>query len=265
VLYTPVHSMIDQSLHAKLGAETTNGDGFGIGWYDPAPTPGVFRSTEPAWNDRNLHEVAAHVASPLFFAHLRAAIGSAVQQTNCHPFRHDRWLWMHNGYVSDFARVKRDLMLAVDDALFPEIEGQTDSEILFYVALSFGLEDDPPAAVARTVGLVETLGRARGIDHPFQGTIATTDGDLIWAFRYSSDHRSRSLYFSRNIRILRDLYPDKNVLSEASDDARLVVSEPIGDLPGAWVEMPESSYSVVGKGRDLLLDFAPRPAQTSVR
>jgi glutamine amidotransferase len=260
VLYTPVHSMIDQSLHAKLGAETTNGDGFGIGWYDPAPTPGVFRSTEPAWNDRNLHEVAAHVASPLFFAHLRAAIGSAVQQTNCHPFRHDRWLWMHNGYVSDFAQVKRDLMLAVDHVLFPEIEGQTDSEILFYVALSFGLEDDPANAVARTIGLVETLGRARGIDHPFQGTIATTDGDLIWAFRYSSNHRSRSLYFSRNVRILRDLYPDKNVLSEASDDARLVVSEPIGDLPGAWVEMPESSYGVVGKGRDLLLDFAPIPA-----
>ena len=51
VLYTPAHSLIDQSLHSKLGAETTNGDGFGIGWYDAAPVPGVFRSIEPAWND----------------------------------------------------------------------------------------------------------------------------------------------------------------------------------------------------------------------
>ena len=32
VLYTPVHSLIDQSLHSRLGAETTNGDGFGVGW-----------------------------------------------------------------------------------------------------------------------------------------------------------------------------------------------------------------------------------------
>ena len=79
VLYTPVHSLIDQSLHSKLGAETTNGDGFGVGWYGAAAIPGVFRSTEPAWNDQNLRELAGHVTSPLYFAHNRAAIGSAVR------------------------------------------------------------------------------------------------------------------------------------------------------------------------------------------
>ena len=47
VLYTPVHSLIDQSLHSKLGAETTNGDGFGIGWYDACRAePG--RGQDPA-------------------------------------------------------------------------------------------------------------------------------------------------------------------------------------------------------------------------
>ena len=77
VLYTPAYSLIDQSLHSRLGAETTNGDGFGVGWYDAAPVPGVFRSIEPAWNDQNLRELAGHLSSPLFFAHIRAAIGSA--------------------------------------------------------------------------------------------------------------------------------------------------------------------------------------------
>jgi predicted glutamine amidotransferase len=114
VLYTPVHSLIDQSLHSRLGAETTNGDGFGVGWYDAEPAPGLFRSTEPAWNDRNLRELAGHISSRLFFAHIRAAIGSAVQQTNCHPFRHGRWLFMHNGFIDGFAAVKRDLVMAVD-------------------------------------------------------------------------------------------------------------------------------------------------------
>ena len=61
--------------------------------------PGVFRSIEPAWNDENLRELAGHMRSHLFFAHIRAAIGSAVQQTNCHPFRHGRWLFMHNGFI----------------------------------------------------------------------------------------------------------------------------------------------------------------------
>src|SRR5215469_6847062 len=88
VLYTPVHSLIDQSLHAKLGAETTNGDGFGVGWDDTEPVPGVFRSTEPAWNDQNLHEITTHVTSPLFLAPSRAAGGSVVQHTHCHPFGH---------------------------------------------------------------------------------------------------------------------------------------------------------------------------------
>ncbi|HEY8583803.1 MAG TPA: hypothetical protein VIL49_12675, partial [Capillimicrobium sp.] len=52
-LYVGPHSLVGQSLHARLGAEPTNGDGFGVGWYADPPTPGIFRSTEPAWNDAN--------------------------------------------------------------------------------------------------------------------------------------------------------------------------------------------------------------------
>jgi predicted glutamine amidotransferase len=264
VLYTPVHSLIDQSLHSKLGAETTNGDGFGVGWYSAAaPAPGVFRSTEPAWNDQNLRDLAGHISSPLFFAHIRAAIGSAVQQSNCHPFRHGRWLWMHNGFIDGFAAVKRDLVLAVDESLFPQIKGQADTEVLFYLALTFGLEDDPPDAVARAIGLVEACGHRRGVTYPFQGTIAATDGESVWAFRYSSEGKSRSLFFTRDVRLLREPYPEREILREVSEDARLVVSEPIGDLPVAWVEMPEASYGVVGKGREQLLPFAPKPPHNS--
>ncbi len=195
-LFSPQNSLIDQSLHSKLGAEATNGDGFGVGWYDDGPVPGVFRSIEPAWNDQNLREISAHLTSGHFFAHLRAAIGSAVQQTNCHPFRHGRWLFMHNGYIDEFATVKRDLVLAVDESLYPEIAGQADTEILFYLALTLGLKDDPPDAIARAIGLVEAVGRRKGIKYPFQGTIATTDGDRTWAFRYSSEGKSRSLFFT---------------------------------------------------------------------
>ena len=262
-LYTPAHSLIDQSLHSRLGAEPTNGDGFGVGWYDGESTPGVFRSIEPAWNDENLRELAGHVRSHMFFTHIRAAIGSPVQQTNCHPFRHGHWLWMHNGFIDQFAMMKRDLVLAVDESLYPEIKGGTDSEVLFYLALTLGLEDDPPAAVARAVGIVEECGRRRGVEYPFQGTIATSNGERVWAFRYSSEGKSRSLFFSRDIQTLRDLYPDRPILQHLSDDARLIVSEPIGDLPGAWNEVPESSYSVAGGGDDQLLPFTVTPARVS--
>jgi predicted glutamine amidotransferase len=135
-LCKPTYSLIDQSLYARLGATTTNGDGFGVGWYTDAETPGLFRSVEPAWNDRNLRELAGHVRSPLFFARIRASTGTAIQQTNCHPFRYGRWLWMHNGVVGDFPRVKRDLVLTIDERLYPWIEGSADSEVLFYLALT---------------------------------------------------------------------------------------------------------------------------------
>ena len=107
LLYKPAHSLIDQSLHSRLGAETTNGDGFGVGWYDVNGRAGVFHSTEPAWNDRNLREIAGHVSSGLVFAHIRASSGSPIQETNCHPFRHDNWLWMHNGAVAGSTTLPR--------------------------------------------------------------------------------------------------------------------------------------------------------------
>ena len=262
VLYTPVHSLIDQSLHSRLGAETTNGDGFGVGWYDATPVPGVFRSIEPAWNDPNLRELAGHISSHLFFAHVRAAIGSAVQQTNCHPFRYGRWLFMHNGFIDGFAAIKRDLVLTVDESLFPEIKGQSDTEVLFYLALTFGLPGDPPDAVARALGFVEACGRARGVEFPFQGTIATTDGVRMWAFRYSSEGSSRSLFYSTDVSTLRHQHPDNPMLHEVSDETRLVVSEPLGDLAGAWNEVPESSYGVIQEGQDELRPFAPQaPSQ----
>ena len=187
LLYRPEHSLIDQSLHSKLGAETTNGDGFGVGWYGEGNTPGIYRSIDPAWNDRNLQNISAHIRSPLVFAHIRAAIGSAVQETNCHPFCHGKWLFMHNGFIDGFHDIKRDLTLAVDPSLYASIEGSSDTEVFFYLALTFGLEDDPPAAVAAAVGLIEDVGRKHGFENPIQMTVATTDGTSVWAFRYSSE------------------------------------------------------------------------------
>jgi glutamine amidotransferase len=244
-------SLIDQSLHARLGATTTNGDGFGVGWYGDDETPRVYRSTHPAWNDRNLRELAAGISSPLFFAHIRASTGTAIQETNTHPFRHGRWLWMHNGLIRDFPRVRRELMLAIDDSLFNSIEGT-------YLALTFGLESDPVAAVEQMVGLVEDTGHRHDVEDPIQMTVATTDGRTIWAFRYSSEGDSRTLYFTTRMDELKALYPDFHELDALSDETRVVVSEPLGDLPGVWNEAPESHVGIVQPGADELRPFAPR-------
>jgi predicted glutamine amidotransferase len=258
LLYRPEHSLIDQSLHSKLGAETTNGDGFGIGWYGAGEVPAVYHSVEPAWNDRNLRDMASAIESPLVFAHIRAAIGSAVQETNCHPFRYGKWLFMHNGFIGDFRTVKRDLVLAVDPSLYPFIEGSSDTEVMFFLALTFGLEDDPPGAMESAVGLIEEIGRAHDVEHPIQMTVATTNGENLWAFRYSSERNSRSLFYSTDVPTLKEVHPEVEILARVSDESRLVVSEPVRDLPGAWNEVPESSYGVVQPGQDELHEFRPK-------
>jgi len=258
LLYKPSHSLIDQSLHSRLGVETTNGDGFGMGWYGEQLAPSLYKSIEPAWNDRNLKELAHSVRARLVFAHIRASTGTPVQQSNCHPFRRGKWMWMHNGSIARFQEVKRDLVLAIDPSFYGEIEGSTDSETFFFLALTLGLEHDPPAAVERAVGLIERVGHSHGIEHPMQMTVAVSDGDTLWAFRYSSVGRSRSLFYSTKVATLRAQYPDNPVFHYLSDETRLVVSEPLGELAGAWNEVPESSYGVVNHGHDDLRKFTPR-------
>ena len=264
LLYKPKHSLIDQSLHAKLGPCTTNGDGFGIAWYDESDAPILYRGIDPAWNDQNLRELSAHIRSRLVFAHIRSSTGTPVQHTNCHPFRHGKWLWMHNGLITDFEDIKRELVLGIDPGLYPNIKGSSDTEIFFFLALTFGLEDDPVLAVERAVGFIEHVGRRCGIEYPVRMCVAATDGQKIWGFRYSTEGRSPSLYYSTRVDTLRELYPDNLVLRTVSDESRLIVSEPLGDLPGAWNEVPENTCGVIQPGEDYLRPFTPRTTDPRV-
>jgi predicted glutamine amidotransferase len=248
LLFNSQHGIVDQSLHSRMGAEPTNGDGFGLAWYGTGEGPALYHSVAPAWADANLRELAAHVESPLFLAHVRAAIGSPVQQTNCHPFRHGRWVFVHNGYVGDFHAIRRDLMLAIEPSLFAGIMGSTDTEVVFGLARTFGLEDDPIRALERTVGLIEATAAKRGVEPMVQGTFGVSDGVSLWAVRYATEGRARSLFASVDVATIQQLYPDSPRFARLTDDDRLIASEPFSELPGLWHEVAESSAVIVRRG-----------------
>jgi len=153
-----------------------NGDGYGLGWYVPETcsppsaessedmvfsdnptgsmdmvTPAVVTSMKPAWNDRNLNNLAEKVSSPLVFAHVRAAGPSLpVSDATCHPFRAGRLLFMHNG------------MLAGYQVLQPVLVSQLCRHpTAFRVAAEHGLID---SAVAFAFLLVE-LGLGNAEEH----------------------------------------------------------------------------------------------------
>jgi glutamine amidotransferase len=157
---------------------------------------------------------------------------------------------MHNGLIREYPKVRRDLMLAIDPELFASVEGSTDSEVMFFLALTFGLQVAPVQALERMVAVIEEAGRRHGIEHPLNMTVCATDGEQIVAVRYSSEAESRSLFHSTSFRHLGELYPDDPRIKAAGDDAFLVLSEPLVDLPGAWQEIPEST-AIVARGSSI--------------
>jgi predicted glutamine amidotransferase len=257
VLYDTKNSLVEQSRSDRLAGRKPNADGFGLGWYGDRDMPGLYRSVAPAWGDRNLRDLAGQITSPLFLAHVRAATGTPVEQTNCHPFRHGRWLFMHNGFIDGYQRLRRELLLAVDPSLFEGIEGTTDSELMFHLALTFGLEEDALAALERMAGFVEETGRRHDVAHPLQMTVAVSDGERLVAARYASGPVANSLFVTADADAIRALYPDDARFRAFSEEARAIVSEPLGDLPGVWREIPAGTAFVVRPGEDETVPFAP--------
>ncbi len=221
------HSLIEQSKSADLTKYEVNGDGFGIGWYGQKPEPGLFKSIRPAWNDANLKSLAAHVSSPLFLAHVRSATGTPIQETNSHPFQYKNWLMVHNGLIHDFELVKKELVGHINAEYFPHIIGSTDSEILFYLLLSNGLEKDIHSAVKNVIDLVESIAALHSIKFALRMTLGISDGQSLWAVRFSSNLKSSTLFYS---------------LETLNDNSQLlIVSEPMDECEIYWVPVEENS------------------------
>ena len=155
-------------------------------------------------------------------------------------------------------------MMAVAPHLFRWIEGSTDSEIMFFLALTFGLERDPRGALEQMAGLIEEVGHRYDIESPLTMTVCVTDGQQVVAVRYSSESESRSLFHSTSFRQLRALYPEDPRIIAAGDDAFLVLSEPLIDVQGVWEEIPEATILVARGGNIEHQRFTPRLPEAPV-
>ncbi|EPJ49845.1 MAG: glutamine amidotransferase class-II domain protein [Osedax symbiont Rs2] len=198
LIENPINSLIKQSLNASESKTAINGDGFGLGWYGRKETPGIYREILPAWADQNLLSLCQQISSGLFFAHVRASTGTFTSRANCHPFRFGHWMFMHNGQIAEYDKVRRDLENLIPDEYYIGREGTTDSEALFLALFAFGLNEDPIAAVSKLCNKVNQLMQNKGIKAAFRFTATLSDGQHIYAFRYSSDCRAPSLYYRCN-------------------------------------------------------------------
>ncbi len=239
IISRPGHSLIAQSREAEECKITTNGDGFGVAWYDQRPEPGLYRDVYPAWSDPNLDAIAHQVKSPLFLAHVRASTGSATSRNNCHPFAAGRWSFMHNGQVGGFEAFRKQADMCIPDGLYRHRKGATDSEVLFLLALGEGMEGDPVSAVARAVAQLEDLARQHGAAPFMRVSAAFSDGERLFAVRYSSDHIAPSLYYRWS----------------ESRQGWAVVSEPLEQAQDGWSELPPGQALELGPDGARQRDF----------
>lgn len=255
VIVRPDHSLLDQSLLARdlylpgfaMASQfhdhdfPTNGDGFGIAWRGRNGTLGQYRQITPAWDSQNLRHLAAQIDSGCFLAHVRAAPGGTIAEQNCHPFIRDGWMFQHNGEIGGFDRLKRDLTFDVDPALYPAILGNSDSETCFFLALTYGLKDDPVQGMTRMIERVEQARRDHGVPEPFRATMCASDGTelvvLRWVSPDAKDQEAPSLYTTSGSTHLRTADGSADKLPA---DAHLLASEPLELHWSAhtWHEVP---------------------------
>lgn len=210
----PENSLIHQAFSASWHPGFTdrnnavlNADGVGVAWYGHKPF--LYKSVIPAWSDANLTELTNYVSSSVIFGHVRAASpGSVVSPENCHPFRFGRLVFMHNGHIEEFGKVKRGIAQCFTEAAFQNIKGVTDSEHAFGLIISnlqhperttpFKPEELKAALLAAIRKLLQLLSEA-GIKGGFTSlNFALTDGETILATRFCDKWPSvppPSLYF----------------------------------------------------------------------
>nr|WP_321446226.1 class II glutamine amidotransferase [uncultured Cohaesibacter sp.] len=216
------HSLLQQSLHAEKAKTETNGDGFGIGWYANRAHPGIYREILPAWNDCNLKSLASQIQSRLFFAHVRASTGTATSRSNCHPFSLHNWMFMHNGQIGGYSKVRRLLEYQLDDAHYDARKGTTDSELLFLLAMQEDLKSCPVTALHKVLERVRAAMMDKNINEPLRFTSCLSNGKKLFGFRCSSDNQAPSLFYRR--------YENGDII---------LVSEPIDRQTECWQEVPQ--------------------------
>jgi predicted glutamine amidotransferase len=239
---SPSHSLIAQSIRALESTASTNGDGFGLGWYGEHPEPGLYREVRPAWSDENLRYLCRHIHSHLFFAHVRASTGTPVTRPNCHPFACGRWMFMHNGVIGDWSRVRRRIEALIPDELYASRVGTTDSEAVFLALLGAGLDRDPVGATSRVMSEITAIINER--HEPLRFTAAVADGRNLYAFRYSANDKPNTLYYS------------------AAGDGIVIVSEPLDKEPDRWKAVPPGHMVLARAGRPV--EVAPFLAELQV-
>jgi len=172
-------------------------DGWGIAYF-AGDTPSTERRASAAHADVTFSTTAERVHARTVIAHIRRATVGANAIANTHPFQCGRWVFAHNGTVTGFDRLGRELAAETLPPLQRHRHGTTDSEQAFYWLLTrmtrAGIPPDAAAAdedalVAVMAGSITELARRCEQAEPDEETrlnFLLTDGRILLAARWGN-------------------------------------------------------------------------------
>jgi predicted glutamine amidotransferase len=200
-----VHSSLISAENALSVQAHKHPDGWGVAYY-LAGAPHLIKSSVAAYEDRLFDRVSGVVSSETVVAHIRRATVGETSVINSHPFQYGRWVFAHNGEIEEFESVREEVRQEVAPILRRFILGDTDSEVIFYLLLTYlarrvelhrvGIDiDDVADAVKETLNTIRELCVKRELPSPLL-TVLITNGTLLVASRFGRE-LYRSTYKKR--------------------------------------------------------------------
>lgn len=200
-----------------------NADGYGVGWLTDSDELVRLTHSIPIWADHNLNTLSRLLHASLWLGSVRnATTGTANHPANNQPFLADGLLFLHNGYIENFAEIRGHIRRHLSAVIEASIEGTTDSEYLFALLRQIRLEksiDIPTALTYLMRYLAELMHDKRALLN-----IILTDGKRLYAVRHAHAARPPSLHFTTD----EAHYPG----------GRFIASEPLTD-DTHWQVVPE--------------------------
>jgi glutamine amidotransferase len=181
----PAHSLVEQSFQPRL-METAilNADGYGFGWYDADPEPGLYVCDLPIWNDPNLDTLGPRIKGRCILAAIRSATPTIPHGlANTQPFSRDHLVFTHNGYLDQF---RDKWVVPLRDRISADAQsrmrGNTDSEHIFALIDSYWRQGIPVLeALLKSLEDIQAL--CQQLDEKALINLMVTDGENLYATR----------------------------------------------------------------------------------
>lgn len=272
IVKRPHNSLLDQAREAQESMPRMNADGHGLAWYDFSidEEPGIYRSIQPAWNDRNFSSLISKIRSTCFIGHVRGALIGEVALHNSQPFTHKSLAMAHNGTIFSMPKIRRRVHQLLLDDIYEGIRGSTDSEVFFALFLQNMINLDLPHsarafadAYQLSLHQIHAIERSLDIDELARINVVITDGTEMFSARYISHvkEKSWSLYYSQGT----DLKSDNGSIMKSPfkrNDICIITSERLTNNDQEWRTLPTNHMLLIDKARNITIepiDVSPEP------